>query len=125
NEYKYDFFPSDEPPRNHEPEKQVIEDNQEENRPDNKELKVQKNKQPFFQYLIAGVIGGVITASIIVILLVTNVIPTNSDNHITGKVSADSEEKANVPAIADLTSSDAVNPATIDELSKAVVGIIN
>ena len=124
--YQYDLFPNDDPRRNHEPEKQEVQDVQEEEAFEHKDQDKQTNKRSFPQLLLAGVVGGMITAALIAILIVTNVIPINDHNHqaSTGKVSADTED-THVPAIADLTSQDTIDPATIDELSKAVVGIVN
>lgn len=125
NEYKYDLFPNDESPRNHDPEDQEVQQVKKDDPSEHKDQIEQKNKKPYLQFLFAGVIGGFITATVIVVLLITNIIPTDSSEHVSsGTVSADTEN-TNVPAIADLTSTDAVNPSTIDELSKAVVGIIN
>lgn len=126
--HQYDYFPEDD--LNHG--KSLMNSHEE---PINKETSTILEKKPVntksnakksaIPLLISGIIGGLVTASFILILVLTNVISINSDeSQLSNHVSADTQEET-VPAIKDLLGDDDISPATIDELSQAVVGIIN
>lgn len=125
NKHQYDFFPEDDLPEQEQKIEQVSEQNEEKETSTIKQQSETAKKKSFIPFILSGILGGVVTASLTIILLITNIIPLGSDNKSNNQhqLAADTQEE-HVPAIAELAT-DAINPATIDELSQAVVGIIN
>ncbi|WP_077324347.1 S1C family serine protease [Virgibacillus siamensis] len=84
-----------------------------------------KKQRSGFSSLISGLAGGVIAAIIVALLFITNVIPTGSTNNGSSTEAANGHE-SQTPEIAQTVASSNVNVAsTIDEASKAVVGVLN
>ncbi|WP_246206702.1 S1C family serine protease [Virgibacillus ihumii] len=88
-----------------------------------KKPKIKKQKSGFSS-LVSGLVGGVIAAVIVALLFVTNVIPTNTTNS-SNTDSANANESATPPIAETVTSSNVNVASTIDEASKAVVGVLN
>lgn len=91
----------------------------------NQEQKLEKrsSKKSILPYIISGVFGGMISAVIIVALLTSNFLPFNQPGEQNNLSQPVGQESA--PAITDFLGSDDQTPMSIDETSKAVVGIIN
>ncbi len=74
--------------------------------------------------LMSGIVGGVISAVIVALLFTTNIIPLNKQENSNTASSESTEQSA--PEIAETVASDSTNIASnMDEVSKAVVGVIN
>lgn len=70
-----------------------------------------------------GLAGGVITAIIIAVLLMNNIIPVSQNAGSTGNVNTEQNDAANI--IATLASDEANVSTNIEEVAKAVVGVVN
>ena len=79
-------------------------------------------KKGRFTGFINGIIGGVASAIIIVVLLANNLIPTGQTEVIS---STNTTNSTNAIPISDMITEEDQNPASIDEVSKAIVGIVN
>ncbi|GAA0597527.1 serine protease HtrC [Virgibacillus siamensis] len=89
-----------------------------------KKPKPEKQKRGFSS-LVSGLVGGIIAAVVVAMLFITNVIPTNNTDSSSSSESATANEST-TPPIAETVSSSNVNVAsTIDQASKAVVGVLN
>lgn len=91
------------------------------NHSENRTKRVQKKGK--LSGLMSGIVGGVISAIIVVLLLTNNLLPFNQT--IKQNDALDPVDKESAPAINDLLSTDDQTPMSIDEVSKAVVGIVN
>lgn len=84
-----------------------------------------KKQRGGFSSLLSGLVGGVVAAVIVALLFVTNVIPTGNTNNSNNEQPTNGNE-SETPEIAQTVASNNVNVAsTIDEASKAVVGVLN
>jgi serine protease Do len=81
-------------------------------------------KRGRFTGIINGMIGGIISAVIIVILFANNIIPM-SQGDIKSSSAITSTNSTNTIPISDMLTEDDKNPTSIDEVSQAIVGIIN
>src|SRR5690625_7774594 len=80
------------------------------------------HKKGKFLGLINGIIGGVVSAIIIVVLLANNLIPIGQAEVIS---STNTTNNTNTIPISDMITEEDQNPTSIDEVSKAIVGIVN
>ncbi|MEN1968409.1 trypsin-like peptidase domain-containing protein [Lentibacillus sp. N15] len=95
-----------------------------------KPSKQQRPKRPKSSHpLISGLVGGLISAVIVAALFLTNIIPTGNINQDTSSSETNSstnDQQEAAPTISNTVSSDDADVASdIDEVSKAVVGVIN
>lgn len=79
-------------------------------------------KKKKFTGLISGMIGGIVSAIIIFVLLANNLIPISQGEIINKNITTNS---TNTVPISSMITEDDQNPASIDEVSKAIVGIVN
>lgn len=87
---------------------------------DNHKKKAPKNGK--FTGLVHGMIGGIVSAIIIVVLLANNIIPISQEDTISH---TSTMKNTNTIPISDMITEDDRNPASIDEVSQAIVGIVN
>lgn len=90
---------------------------------DTEQSRSEKRKSSRFPYLISGLVGGVISALLIVLLFSTNVFSINN-NEVT-QAEPSIKQTQDTRKIANMTAEDEVNPTNIDEVTKSVVGIVN
>lgn len=90
---------------------------------DTEQSRSEKRKSSRFPYLISGLVGGVISALLIVLLFSTNVFSINN-NEVT-QAEPSIKQTQDTRKIANMTAADEVNPTNIDEVTKSVVGIVN
>lgn len=80
-------------------------------------------KKRWMSGLVGGMIGGIISAIIVVILLTSNILPNQQDINENGQTKPVNKESS--PAITDLLSTDDQTSMSMEDVSKAVVGIVN
>lgn len=108
-----------------------IEHKGQEEQPNNQQdkLEVEENhkqnshKKGKFTGVINGMIGGIISAVIIVVLFTNNLLPVSQDEIII-EANKPTNNSDTIP-ISDMLSEEDQNPASIDEVSQAIVGIVN
>lgn len=86
---------------------------------DSKELLNNRRKQ-IHGYILSGIVGGIISAGIVIVLLMSNIIPMQSINTI-----ETSTPQLNQPVTTAVSTNNEDTSANITDVSSAVVGIVN
>src|SRR5690625_2956263 len=89
----------------------------------NENHKKKASKKSKFTGIINGMIGGIIAAIMIAVLFANNLLPISQGEAI--HEPNISTPTSNPVPISDMISEDDRNPASIDEVSQAIVGIVN
>src|SRR5699024_2458720 len=87
---------------------------------ENQEQKQHKKRS--FSGLLNGMIGGIISAVVIFVLLANNIITVGETQTIND---ASASKSVNTTPISALITDEDRNPASIDEVSQAIVGVVN
>lgn len=98
----------------HDSQQEIIEQSE------NQEQKQHKKRR--FSGLLNGMIGGIISAVVIFVLLANNIITVGETQTIND---ASTSKSVNTTPISNLLTEDDQNPASIDEVSQAIVGVVN
>lgn len=109
-------------------ENEPIEVNEEKIEDENKEVKKtspHKASSSKGSHFVSGVLGGIASAILIVVLLMTNIIPINNDNTANVDNDANNLVTNNSPMISTTVGTDNQSVTGIDKTSKAIVGIVN
>ncbi|MCG5104805.1 S1C family serine protease [Oceanobacillus alkalisoli] len=103
--------------------------NVQEEQPSQEQMPLAKNsgkttkKWSGWSALVGGIVGGVVAAAVVAVLFVTNIIPLDG---ITETSPVTQNQSSETPAIIDTFSSeDATSSTSIQEVSEAVVGVVN
>ncbi|WP_010529366.1 S1C family serine protease [Lentibacillus jeotgali] len=93
-------------------------------RQNTKTSKTGKPKRKKSGNLLSGLAGGLISAIIVVLLFTTNIIPNIDNNTSSDDGSSENNQSSETPEVTETIASDSANVAsTMDEASKAVVGV--
>lgn len=98
----------------HHQQQEIIEHNENPNKKNHKKRR--------FTGLLNGMIGGIISAVVIFVLLANNLIPVGEGNMISD---ASMPDHTNTIPISNMITEDDQTPTSIDEVSQAIVGVVN
>src|SRR5690625_6064046 len=84
--------------------------------------KQEHHKKGRFSGLLNGMFGGIISAIVIIVLLANNIITIGDGETVSN---ASTTKSVNTTPISTLITEDDQNPASIDKVSQAIVGVVN